>query len=117
QTRDVTGDASIAGSVLPRLACAASSSGLVHEFKPRVLAQPPPELARRLPVSHDDVCLEVVRAADERGADTVSVHRHAALLEQTDLVHGEASGGVDPNVTEAVGIEHITHHREAPRHQ
>jgi len=83
-------------------------------LQPRVVAQPPPELAGRLPVRHDDVGGEVVGAADERGADAVGVHRDAPLLEVTDLLHGEAAGDDDPHVTEACGVERVAHPPDEP---
>src|SRR4051794_31943819 len=70
---------------------------LVHEVEPRVRLVPAAGLGRRVAVGEHDVRGEVVRAADERGADAVRVDGHAVALELADLGHVEAARDDDPH--------------------
>ena len=56
-------------------------------------------------VDHHHVGREVVRAADQRGADAVGVDRHVLGLELADAVGGEAAGDDDLHVAVAGGVE------------
>src|ERR1700758_5147978 len=68
-----------------------------------------PELCRGTSVGQDDIRGEVIGSADERRPDAVGIDRHAALLEDADLLGGEAAGGDDPHTAEAAGVERIPH--------
>ena len=71
----------------------------------RVRAVLAPDLPARAAVDHHDVGREVVRAADQRGADAVGVDRHAVGLERADALGGEAAGDDDLDVAVAVRVE------------
>src|ERR671937_1933780 len=86
----------------------------LDELEPGVRAEPAPRLRGGAAVREDDVCGEVVRAANQRRAHAVGVDRHAALLELTDLLGGEPAGDDDLHPLEAVTVERLAHARDQP---
>src|SRR5438874_11519128 len=80
-----------------------------HELEPRARLESATDLRRRTPVGEDDVRGEVIRAADERRADAVRVHRHALLFEVADLLDRETARGDDLHPLEPVPVERVAH--------
>src|SRR2546429_3884391 len=65
-------------------------------------------------VGQHDVGGEVVRAADQRGADAVGVDGNASLLELADLLDGEAPGDDDLDPLESVAVESLADLADEP---
>src|SRR5215218_2689628 len=85
-----------------------------NALEPRVRPEPAADLGGNPSVGHDHVGREVVLATNERRTDAVRVYRHAALLERTDALRGEATRGNDPHLLEAVMVERLTHLANEP---
>src|SRR5215211_3334972 len=109
--------AQAAGQIAPLFARFAKSTAkpcvyspdLLDLFQPLVRPVAAPDLRARATVRQHDVGREVVRAADERRADPVGVHRDAARLELADPSGVEAAGHDDLHALETVAVERVAH--------